>query len=95
MAIFLVGVVFYEVALIRGAGGHNDFNFAAIEVVAVPVGAEFDNGIVKVGSYLTAEGDDHAFATNRTPLIIDPKAKLLLWLSRLKELGQLVGDEWV
>jgi len=62
LAIFLVGVVFYEVALIRSAGSHDDFNFAAVEVVTVPVGAEFDNGIVKVGSYLTAEGDDHAFA---------------------------------
>lgn len=28
----------------------------------MPVGAELDDLLVEVGSYLAAEGDDHAFA---------------------------------
>lgn len=62
LAVFLGGVVLDEVAFIGGAGGHDDFEFAAVEVVAVPVGAELDQVFVEVGGDATAEGDDHAFA---------------------------------
>ena len=62
LPIFLIGVVFNEVALIGGAGDHDNFDFAAVEVVAVPVGAEFGDLLIEVGSYLSAESDNHAFA---------------------------------
>ena len=63
LAIFLVGVVFNEVAFIGGTGGHDNFDFAAVEVIAVPVGAKFDNLLVEIGSHQTAKGNDHTFAT--------------------------------
>ena len=55
-------MVFDKVAFVGSTGGHDNFDFAAVEVVAVPVGAEFDDGVVEVSSYLPAEGNDHAFA---------------------------------
>ena len=39
-----------EIAVIGSTGGHDDFDLSFFKVVVMPVGTEFDDAVVEVGS---------------------------------------------
>ena len=61
-ALLFVGVVQGDFRAIGGGGGHDHFDDAFVQVVAVPVGAQGDDFAVEVGGDAARHGDDHALA---------------------------------
>ena len=61
-ALFFVGVVQGDFGAIGGSGGHDHFDDAFVQVVAVPVGAQGDDLAVEGGGDAAGHGHDHAFA---------------------------------